>query len=160
MFLEYRLTNPQRGGGRGCSHASQNVDLKHVSFDEDDFEEGSSSSQRPSSGSEEDASDEIRSEEQLLSHIRYMSHHQRAFKEEKAAESMALGFLLSVSDLVILVIDRFQSEEKLLVEDLRNHMKKARARTLIVVHNYFDLDLYPRLLFNLRIQKENIKQLY
>ncbi len=66
----------------------------------------------------------------------------------KAREHFLLKFLMKISDIFILTIDKFTVKETYLIEKLAQSMEKLmNIKELIIVHNYYDQDKYSDLMF-------------
>ena len=63
----------------------------------------------------------------------------------KAREAIIMNFLVNMSDILVVVIDKFSFVERAVVEKIRKKISSNNycgLKELLVIHNYHDGNLY------------------
>lgn len=74
-------------------------------------------------------------------------------KDMRAREALIMDFLLKVSDIYVIVIDKYTAIEKKIISKLRSRIENSRViRELIVIHEYFNTEKYSDVLLMAKIE--------
>ena len=71
----------------------------------------------------------------------------------RAREALVMDFLLKVSDIYVIVIDKYTAIEKKIISKLRARIENSRIiKELIVIHQYFNTEKYSDVLLMAKIE--------